>query len=74
MIRINALVTFRLCKLTDDELLEAVGLYVEDMYETGKVSSRHIPARPDHDFDLLVGELMVRFKDLKELHTTNSIQ
>jgi len=28
------------------------------------VPMRHIPARPDEDYDLLVGELLVRFDQL----------
>lgn len=51
----NAIVQFRKCTLTDKELLDAVNEGIDNMYETGKLPDRHIPARPDEDFDLLVG-------------------
>lgn len=59
----NSLVSFRLCKLSDEELLEKVDQLTDEMYQTGKIHARHIPARPDQDYDLLVGELLVRFKE-----------
>jgi hypothetical protein len=55
------LIQFRLCTLTNRELAEAVAEGLERMYDKGEVPTRHIPARPDADFDLLVGELVVRF-------------
>ena len=58
----NAIVNFRLCTLTDKELIEKVDKLTDQMYSTDhKVPMRHIPARPDGDYDLLVGELLVRF-------------
>lgn len=35
------------------------------MYQTGKLPTRHIPARPDEDYDLLVGELLQRSKEMQ---------
>lgn len=61
----NAITKFRLCTLTDDELLAAVDAATDRMYQTGKIPDRHIPAQPDADFDLIVGELICRFIELK---------
>jgi len=61
----NKIVEFRLCKLTDEQLVEKVDKYVDRIYQTGKIPSRCVPARPDEDFDLLVGELIMRFMDTK---------
>lgn len=65
----NAIVKFRKCTLTDDELLAKVDAGCDGMYEgpnAGRIPDRHIPARPDDDFDLLVGELILRYKEMKE--------
>lgn len=56
----NAIAKFRKCTLTDDELIAEVDRQTDQMYTTGKVPSRHIPAQPNNDFDLLVGELIMR--------------
>ncbi len=68
----NSIVSFRLCKLSDDELLQKVDSMTDNIYESGKIPSRHIPARPDDDYDLLVGELIVRFKSL--LNSDQNVQ
>lgn len=60
----NALVSFGLCDLTDEELLTRVDKAVDEMYQTGKIPDRRIPARPNDDFDLLVGELVHRYYQL----------
>lgn len=62
----NGIVSFRLCTLTNEQLLEKVDELTDKMYTDGKIPSRHIPARPDSDYDLLVGELTLRFKELIE--------
>jgi len=59
----NGLVAFRLCSLTDKELVEKVDEMSDKMFETGKIPPGQIPARPDHDFDLLLGELVYRFNE-----------
>ena len=59
----NAITSFRLCKLYDEELMNRVDKMTDQMYETGKIPSRNIPARPDKDYDLLIGELLVRYKE-----------
>lgn len=63
-LNIPGLVNFRLCTLTDDELLSEIGQKLESLYCEGTIK-RHIPARPNEDFDLLIGELMVRFYESK---------
>lgn len=60
-IQLPGVVQFRECTLTDKELAEAVAEALNKMYDTGRIPSRQIPARPNEDFDLLVGELVVRF-------------
>jgi hypothetical protein len=61
----NAIATFRKCTLTDRELLEKVDSMTDKMYSNPpyEVPYRHIPARPNDDYDLLVGELILRFKE-----------
>ena len=60
----NAIVHFRKCTLTDSELLAKVDHLTDQIYQTGTIPSRHIPARPDDDYDLLVGELIIRFNEM----------
>ena len=62
----NAISGFRLCKLPIEELLKRVDAGCDDMYKTGKIPDRHIPAQPERDFDLLLGELAMRFHNTKE--------
>ena len=57
----NGLVSFRLCTLTDEELIKKIDQQTDDMFRSQKVPSRNIPARPNEDYDLLVGELIMRF-------------
>lgn len=59
----NAITGFRLCTLTDDELINRVDKLTDQMFETGKIPSRHIPAHPNDDLDLLIGELLLRYKE-----------
>ncbi len=59
----NGIVQFRLCRLSDKELAEKVDRAIDKIYQTGEIPSRNIPARPDEDFDLLIGELIVRFSE-----------
>ena len=62
----NAMVNFRKCTLANEELLTKVDNKTDFMYsEFGKVPSRNIPAKVDDDYDLLIGELLVRFRDLE---------
>lgn len=58
-----AIAGFRLTTLTDDELMDKVDELTDEMYKTQKVHPRHVPARPDKDYDILIGELLLRFKE-----------
>lgn len=69
----NAIVSFRLCKLSTNEILDKLDEQCDDMYRKQKVPTRHIPARPDDDFDLLLGECIIRYREtLKKLEDLNS--
>lgn len=59
----NAICSFRKCTLSDEELLKKVDELTDNIYKDGKIPTRHVPARPNSDFDLLVGELVLRFKE-----------
>jgi len=59
----NAIASFRKCTLSDEDLLKKVDNQIDQLYITGQIPSRHIPARPNEDFDLLVGELLLRFNE-----------
>ncbi len=61
----NALTSFRLCKLSSHELIEKLDKQTDEMFQAQQVPTRHIPARPDADYDLLVGELIMRFGELE---------
>ena len=63
----NQICSFRLCTLSTPELLEKVDTLTDEIYKTGKIPSRHVPARPDSDYDLLIGELILRAKGMNEL-------
>lgn len=56
----NAIISFNLCTLSDKELLEKVDKLTDEMYKNNKIPNRHVPARPNEDYDLLVGELCKR--------------
>lgn len=62
----NAICSFRLCTLTDEELIILIDKLTDQMFTNQEVPTRHIPARPNQDYDLLVGELIIRFNQLKE--------
>jgi hypothetical protein len=62
----NQIAEFRKCTLPNDELLKRVDKAFDSIYRTGQIPSRHIPARPDEDLDLLVGELILRFMDMEK--------
>ena len=61
---VNKIASFRLCTLSDKDLIKAVDRGTDNIYKTGQIPSRHIPAKPNEDFDLLVGELLFRFDSL----------
>lgn len=51
------------------ELLAKIDVYTDKMFQEQKVPTRHIPARPDDDFDLLIGELILRVQEMLEIRT-----
>lgn len=57
----NAIVSFNLCTLTDEELVLKVDAMTDKMFATRQIPYMHVPARPDEDYDLLIGELIKRF-------------
>jgi hypothetical protein len=59
----NEIAKFRKCTLTNEQLCAKVDEQIDEMYKTRQIPCRCIPARPDEDFDLLVGELILRFYD-----------
>ena len=59
----NAIASFRLCTLSDVQLIKNIDEITDKMYQTGEIPYRHIPARPDSDYDLLIGELIQRFNE-----------
>ena len=67
----NSISNFRLCTLTDVELLQEIDRQTDKMFTEQKVPVRHIPAEPNKDYDLLIGELLIRntekIKALQEL-------
>ena len=66
-ITMNGIVSFRLCTLTDEKLVEKIDEITDKMYQTGELPTRHIPARPNSDYDLLVGELLLRFREKSDI-------
>jgi hypothetical protein len=65
----NAITSFRKCTLSNEDLLQKVDEGTDNMYKKGKIPDRQIPARPDDDYDLLVGELILRFKESLEIYS-----
>jgi hypothetical protein len=69
----NGIVNFRLCTLSDLELIKKVDQLTDDLFgnennqKRENVLIRHIPAQPNNDYDLLIGELILRFKEVKKL-------
>lgn len=67
----NSIASFRLCTLSDDELLKRIDKKTDQLFDNkdkrvrDRILSRHIPAIPDNDYDLLIGELLIRFNELK---------
>ena len=61
----NAICQFRKCTLKDEELAREIERITDEMYsKTHEVPMKQIPARPDKDYDLLIGELLIRFREL----------
>lgn len=69
----NAITNFRKCTLTNEELMQMVDQQTDAIFTLGKIPTRHIPARPNEDYDLIVGELILRFKELTEQSQLHAI-
>ena len=61
----NAITSFRLCKLSSHELVKKIDEQTDNIFKNQELPTRHIPARPDADYDLLVGELILRFGEIE---------
>jgi hypothetical protein len=68
----NAITKFRLCTLSNEELLAKVDEMTDWMFETQEVPTRQIPANVDGDYDLLIGEMVLRFSELVAANRFNN--
>ena len=59
----NTIASFRKCALSDEELLQKVDKQTDRIFQIQRIPSRNVPADPNEDYDLLVGELLLRFKE-----------
>lgn len=62
----NSIVSFRKCTLSNEELIKKADTLCDQIYKEGKIPTRHIPTRPNSDFDLIIRECLVRFKETLE--------
>jgi hypothetical protein len=62
----NAIASFRLCILSNENLIAELDKATDKMFIHQKVPIRHIPAQPNSDYDLLIGELILRFVELNK--------
>ena len=60
----NGIATFRLCTLKHKELIKKIDKSTDNMFVSGKLPNRFIPARPNEDYDLIVGEMIYRFDEM----------
>lgn len=66
-IKIPGIVNFRKCTLSDQELCSALSDCMQRLYNGANgIILRHIPARPNEDFDLLIGEAIYRLMQYSE--------
>jgi hypothetical protein len=61
----NAITSFRLCKLSTHDLVCKLDKQTDRMFETQRLPTRNVPAEPNEDYDLLIGELILRFGELE---------
>ena len=50
----NAITSFRLCKLSTHELISKIDEQTDNIFKKQKIPTRHIPARPDVGSPFLV--------------------
>ena len=70
----NALSGFRLCALSDEALAKKVEDITDRIYLSGYAGEKvlpptSIPAKPDEDYDLLIAELIIRFRESKGIES-----
>jgi len=64
-------VQFRKCTLKDQELIEKIDGMTDQIFIKKEVPLRYFPGKPNEDYDLLVGELIMRFIDLQQEYKEN---
>ena len=62
----NAVASFRKCTLSTIELIAKIDVQTDVMFKKQEVPTRQIPARPNEDYDLLIGELVLRVKEFEK--------
>jgi len=62
----NGITQFRKTTLSNEELILKIDSLTDEMFKNQKVPTRHIPAQPNEDYDILIGELLLRFKELQQ--------
>jgi|GEM_PF-2488458 hypothetical protein len=62
----NAIASFRKCTLSTIELIAKVDVQTDVMFTKQEVPTRHIPAQPNEDYDLLIGELVLRVMEFEK--------
>jgi hypothetical protein len=62
----NRIIGFRSCKLSNTELFDKVDKQTDEIFKNGNIPQLHVPARPNHDYDLLIGELLLRFLSMEK--------
>jgi hypothetical protein len=74
----NSICKFRKCTLTTSELIEKFDKLIDAIYDKksdlDKLFARHIPARPNEDFDLLAGEILLRLEELDNIQAGYSLK
>jgi hypothetical protein len=59
----NAIASFRKCTLSNTELLEKIDKQTDRIFQIQRVPTRNVPAEPNEDYDLLIGEMLQRFQE-----------
>lgn len=62
----NAIASFRKCSLSTIELIAKIDVKTDVMFKSQKIPTRHIPAQPNEDYDLLIGELVLRVMEFEK--------
>jgi len=62
----NAIASFRKCTLSTIELIAKIDVQTDVIFKKQEVPTRHIPARPNEDYDLLIGELVLRVQEFEK--------